>query len=255
MQSATVYEDKAMNNDVGDIFQTGTKYIRHQLSGHFLDWANRPQTYKRYLSKKIPLNLDDAVKSNACTPFIEVLKERRSVRSFAGEPIRLPELAFLLWASTGIRKNEGDGKFRTAPSAGALYPIETYVIVNNVDSLQKGLYHYGIMHNELEELKIGDFEEQITRSAMKQEMCAEAQVVFVWTAVFARTKWKYLQRGYRSIYQEAGHIAQNLALSAISIGLGSCQIGGFFDDEVNAIIGVDGQEESTIYLSAVGHPT
>jgi SagB-type dehydrogenase family enzyme len=91
-------------------------------------------------------------------------------------------------------------------------------------------------------------------SALGQEMCAEAQVVFVWTAVFERTKWKYLQRGYRSIYQEAGHIAQNLALSAASIDLGSCQIGAFFDDEINEMLGVDGTEESTIYLSAVGHP-
>ncbi len=243
-----------MSNEVGDIFQKGTKYSRHQLSGHYLNWANKPETYKRYPSKKIPLNIDFAVESKARTPFIEVLKRRKSVRSFVDKPIRLPELAFMLWASTGIRKTEDGIGFRTVPSAGALYPIETYIIVNNVENLQKGLYHYGILQNELEELKIGDFREQIASAALEQEMCAEAQVVFIWTAVFARTTWKYLQRGYRSIYQEAGHIAQNLALSAVSMGLDSCQISAFFDDEVNAMLGIDGHGESTLYLSAVGHP-
>jgi SagB-type dehydrogenase family enzyme len=85
-------------------------------------------------------------------------------------------------------------------------------------------------------------------------MCRDAPGAFVWTAIFERSKWKYKQRAYRYVYLDAGHIAQNLALAATSIGLGSCQIGAIFDDEVNAIIGVDGINESAIYLSVVGHP-
>jgi SagB-type dehydrogenase family enzyme len=77
-------------------------------------------------------------------------------------------------------------------------------------------------------------------------------VVFVWTAVFARSKWKYRQRAYRYIYLEAGHIAQNVALAAVALGLGSCQIGALYDDEANALLGVDGEEESTIYVTSVG---
>jgi SagB-type dehydrogenase family enzyme len=81
----------------------------------------------------------------------------------------------------------------------------------------------------------------------------EAPVVFIWTAVFQRTKWKYGQRAYRYIYLDAGHIAENLALAAVSLGLGSCQIGALFDEEINQIIGVDGKEESVLYMTVAGY--
>ncbi len=243
-----------MNEAVGDIFQKSTKYHRKQLSGHSLDWSNKPSTYKSYQSKKIPLSMDFTVKSQARTPLIDLLKTRRSIRDFLNKPLRLAEVAFLLWASTGIRKQEEGYEFRTVPSAGALYPIETYIVVNNVEELPKGLYHYNIKLNELEELKPGEFGDEVVRSALEQEMCAEAPVVFIWTAVFSRSKWKYLQRAYRYVYIDLGHIAQNLALAAAGVGLGSCQIGAFYDDELNNFIGLDGTEESVVYLSVVGHP-
>ena len=145
-------------------------------------------------------------------------------------------------------------EFRTVPSAGALYPIETYLSVNNVEGLEKGLYHYDIQAHALEELKVGSFSEKIAQAALGQKMLIDAPVVLIWTAIFERSKWKYAQRAYRYMYLDAGHIAQNLALSATSIGLGSCQIGAFFDDEINQIIGLDGVEESVLYLSVVGHP-
>ena len=85
-------------------------------------------------------------------------------------------------------------------------------------------------------------------------MCADASAVFIWTAIFRRSKWKYSQRAYRYIYLDAGHIAQNLALAATSIDCGSCECGAFFDDELNSIVGIDGTSESTICLSVVGHP-
>ena len=116
------------------------------------------------------------------------------------------------------------------------------------------MYHYDLERHALEKLKSKDFTKKIGQAALEQKTCTEASVVFVWTAIFERSKWKYAQRAYRYIYLDAGHIAQNLALAATSIGLGSCQIGAFFDDEINQIIGVDGADESTIYLSAVGHP-
>ena len=94
----------------------------------------------------------------------------------------------------------------------------------------------------------------IVLAALNQKMCIEAAAVFIWTAVFGRSKWKYKQRAYRYVYLDAGHIAGNLTLAATAAGLGTCQIGAIFDDEVNAIIGVDGKVESAIYLSLVGHP-
>ena len=144
-------------------------------------------------------------------------------------------------------------EFRTAPSAGALYPIETYLVANIVEDLDQALYHYNIEAHALETLKVGNFAEKTAHAALEQKMFTEAPVALIWTAVFERSKWKYAQRAYRYVYLDAGHIAQNLAVAATSIGLGSCQIGAFFDDEINQIVGVDSIDESAIYLSAVGH--
>jgi len=164
------------------------------------------------------------------------------------------DLSFLLWASTGVQRKEQGYDFRTVPSAGALYPIETYLVVNNVEGLDQALYHYSIEAHALEVLKVGDLAENFAHAALEQKMFIKAPVVLVWTAVFERSKWKYAQRAYRYVYLDAGHIAQNFALSAVSIGLGSCQVGAFFDDEINQILGVDGIEESVLYLSVVGYP-
>jgi len=240
-----------MVEGIGDEFQRSTKHSRERLLGGYLDWASKPETYKEYPSaRKVPLprNLPSSTLS-----LLDAVKKRKSVRSFLPEPLSLGDLAFLLWASTGVQRTEQDYEFRTVPSAGALYPIETYVVANRVEGLEKGLYHYNIRTHSLEELKTGGFGEEMAHAALGQKMCADATVVLVWTAMFDRSKWKYAQRAYRYVYLDAGHIAQNLALSATSIGLGSCQIGAFFDDEVNQIVGVDGTEESVLYLSVVGH--
>lgn len=182
----------------------------------------------------------------------KTLRQRKSIRDFRDKPISMGQLAYLLWASTGIQRIEGGYEFRTAPSAGALYPIETYVIANNVKALERGAYHYAIRPHQLELLEQRDLSRQIAAAALGQEMCAAAVAVFIWTAVFERCKWKYGQRAYRYIYLDAGHIAENLALAAVSLNLGSCEIGALYDDHVNAIIGIEGSEESTICMAAVG---
>jgi SagB-type dehydrogenase family enzyme len=117
------------------------------------------------------------------------------------------------------------------------------------------LYHYNIEEHALEVLKLGDFGDELSDAALGQEMIAVAPVVFIWSAIFARSKWKYRQRAFRYVYLDAGIIGQNLALSATGIGLGSCQIGAFFDDEVNQFLGLDGIAESVLYLSVVGCPS
>jgi SagB-type dehydrogenase family enzyme len=241
----------AMAEGIGDQFQKETKYSRKKMSGGYLNWSKRPEVYKVY---------DDAAKIEL-EPFLplsvsleEVLKHRKSVRRFSDTLLTVTELSCLLWACTGIQRKEQGYAFRTAPSAGALYPLETYIVVHKVEDIERGVYHYNIRDNVLEELKKGDFRRDITNAALGQRMCLECAVVFVWTAVFYRCKWKYKQRAYRYIYLDAGHLAQNLALAAVGLGLGSCQIGALFDDEVNALLGIDGVEESTVYMSVVGHP-
>jgi SagB-type dehydrogenase family enzyme len=237
---------------IGDTFQQGTKYRRGQLPGGELDWTSKPETYKTYPSAP-PTPLSSPQTSDG-TPIWDVLQRRRSIRRYRDTPLNESELSQLLWASQGITLARGGYGFRTAPSAGALYPVETYLVVNSVEGIEPGVYHYNIPEHGLEQLKAGDYSAEIARAALDQEMAQRANVVFVWTGVFGRSKWKYHQRAYRYVYLDAGHIAQNLALAAEALGLGSCQIAALYDEEANELLGVDGAEESTIYMTSVGKP-
>jgi SagB-type dehydrogenase family enzyme len=241
-----------MSRNVGDDFQIETKYARSKRLGGNLNWANKPEIYKSYPSSKI-VQLRSGLQE-ATMSFAEILHKRKSIRSFSSQPLSKDDLSFLLWASTGVQRIEHGYDFRTAPSAGALYPVETYIAVNNVEEIKSGIYHYNIKNHLLEEIRTRDYGEALAHAALDQEMCATASLVFIWTAVFGRSKWKYSQRAYRYIYLDAGHVAENLTLAVTSISLGSCQVGAFFDDEVNSIVNIDGIEESAICLSVVGHP-
>jgi SagB-type dehydrogenase family enzyme len=245
----------ARMSDAGDSFQQETKYHAGKMGGHRLVWDTKPALYKEYPQAnkiELPSPLGAGFEPSQAMSLDAALKHRRSIRDFEPKPISLGQLSYLLWASTGIQRIEGGYEFRTAPSAGALYPIETYVIANGVSKLERGVYHYCVRAHKLDELRRGDLRRQITQAALGQDMCATAAAVFVWSAVFERCKWKYGQRAYRYIYLDAGHIAENLALAAVSLNLGSCEIGALFDDEVNAILGIDGVEESTVCMAVIG---
>jgi SagB-type dehydrogenase family enzyme len=167
------------------------------------------------------------------------------------------ELSQILWATQGITKPSvpaygGRIGLRTAPSAGALYPIETYLCVNNVEGVAPGIYHYAVESGSLELIQEGNFGMRFADAALEQTMLADSNVVFIWTAVFSRSQWKYRQRAFRYVFLDAGHIAQNLALAAEGLGMGSCQVAAFYDDELNQLLQLDGETESAIYLSVVG---
>ncbi|MFH1552924.1 MAG: SagB/ThcOx family dehydrogenase [Candidatus Omnitrophota bacterium] len=242
-----------MAEGIGDRFQRETKYRRDRMLRGIPDREDRPPLYKEYpASRKIELSHPESLKPLSLD---EILKKRRSIRDFSTNPISKEELSYLLWASTGIARREDGYGFRTSPSAGGLYPIETYMVLNNVESIAKGIYHYSVQDHAVEELRAGDLGEDVARAALEQKMCAEAAVVFIWTAIFRRSEWKYGQRAFRYVYLDAGHIAANLALAAVYLGLGSCQIAALFDDEINRLVDVDGTDESVVYMSAVGHPS
>jgi len=242
--------DIVPKKNIGDRFQDETKYFRNNL-GDGPDWSIRPDQYKHYPNNPQIILPQPRSLSKETLDF--VIKNRRSIRYFSKKALTLEQLSYLLWSSTGIQRIEQSFEFRTAPSAGALYPIETYVVINNVKNISKGVYHYNIKTHCLEEIKTGDFRNDITEAALNQQMCYNCSVVFIWTAIFNRSKCKYRERAYRYIYLDAGHIAENLALSATSLKLGSCQIAALFDDEVNELISVDIKNESTIYMSVVGN--
>jgi SagB-type dehydrogenase family enzyme len=184
----------------------------------------------------------------------DIIQNRRSVRRFTGRPVSKAELSNLLWAAQGITAKRRNFSFRAAPSAGALYPMETYLVVNRAQGLEPGIYHYKIESHTLALLKKGDFREAVTRAAYNQETVGAAGIVFIWSAVYEKSEWKYKERAYRYICLEAGHIAQNLALAAAALGLGSCPVGAFNDGEMNNLLGLDGSDESVIYTTALGSP-
>jgi SagB-type dehydrogenase family enzyme len=217
-----------------------------------LDWANKPDTHKRYPSA--PRVALSAPQLSGGAGIWGVLAARRSVRRFEDQPLSEAELSQLLWAAQGITARAHEYAFRTAPSAGALYPVETYMVVNSVLGFEAGLYHYAVEDHALERLRAGDLRIEAARAALDQRMVTRANIVLIWTAVFQRSKWKYRQRAYRYCYLDAGHLAQNVALAAVALGLGSCQIAALYDEEANALLGVDGEEESTLYMTVVGRP-
>ena len=241
-----------MIEKIGDDFQRITKYVRGKMGGGYLDWSTKPEVYKQYQDrKKVKLPFPEKITTLS---FDEAIRKRKSIRGFSDKPLSLEQLGYLLWSSTGIQRTGRGYSFRNAPSAGALYPIETYLFAKNIEGVEMGLYHYDIKSHLLEALYDADFSIPLARACLGQEMIASAQVVFIWSGIFSRSKWKYNQRAYRYVYLDCGHIAQNLALSATALCLGSCQVGAFYDDEINKILGLDGEEESVIYLSVVGYP-
>jgi SagB-type dehydrogenase family enzyme len=238
--------------EIGDRFQQETAYRRGDLPRGRLNWSRQPSLYKTYpAAARIALSQPQVVGG---APVWEVILQRRSVRQYRNEPLAEAHLSQLLWAAQGLTASQEGYRLRAAPSAGALYPVETYIVVHDVVGVASGIYHYAVEAHALEQLRTGDFRRSVARAALDQGMAARANVVFVWTAVFERSKWKYRQRAYRYIYLDAGHIAQNVALGAVALGLGSCQIGALYDDEANELLDVDGVEESTIYMTTVGRP-
>ena len=175
----------------------------------------------------------------------EALSGRRSVREYDDQPLATAELGQLLWAAQGITSERG---FRTAPSAGALYPLEVYLVT------AEGVLHYEPMHHQLSPVKQGDVRPALYEAALKQEPVLRAPAVFALAAVYARTAQKYGQeRSPRYVHLEAGHAAQNLLLQATAMGLGAVPIGAFHDQEVQKALGVPADHQP-LYLIPVGYP-
>lgn len=182
-----------------------------------------------------------------------VIARRRSVREYANRPVELDELSRLLHYSTGVTdRRDPTWLFRSIPSSGALFPIEVYPVIFNVAGVAPGVYHYDIQRHRLELVRAGDFRQKLFTAALSQEMVLHTAMVLVLTGIFARVQWKYVDRSYRYLLLEAGHLGQNIYLAATALGLGPCGIGAFFDEEIDQLLGVDGRDEATVYLLAVG---
>jgi SagB-type dehydrogenase family enzyme len=190
-------------------------------------------------------------------PLKEAIERRRSRRQFTGEPLSLEELSFLLWATQGVSQTLTQGgevvrTLRTVPSAGARHPFETYLLINRVQGLEAGIYRYLPLEHSLLILQLGEHLVQDVHEATYDQYVLDSAVVFIWTVVPYRTEWRYAFISHKVIAQDSGHLCQNLYLASETIGAGTCAIGAYDQDKIDPILGVDGEEEFTIYIAPVG---
>jgi SagB-type dehydrogenase family enzyme len=183
-------------------------------------------------------------------PLETTLQQRRSVREFAAEPLTLENLSQLLWATQGITEDDGG---RTAPSAGALYPLEIYVVAGNVDGLPPGVYRVYPGKHALRLVSEGDERAELASAALEQTWMAEAPAVFVLAGVSERTTGKYGNRGRQYVHMEVGFAGENLCLQAVALDLGTTVVGAFEDRQVAKVVGLSATEKP-LALIPVGHP-
>ncbi len=181
----------------------------------------------------------------------EALAGRRSVRDYTGDPLSLRTLGQLAWAAQGV-SDAGSG-FRTAPSAGATFPIEVDLVVHGADGLQDGVYRYDSRDHALSMRIEGDVRADLHRAALGQVWVRDAPLVIVVSGVLARTEGRYGERAERYVHMEAGHVAQNIYLQAQALGLGTVAVGAFDDDAVASVLRL-GDGERPLYLLPVGRP-
>ncbi|MFL7810001.1 MAG: SagB/ThcOx family dehydrogenase [Anaerolineae bacterium] len=174
----------------------------------------------------------------------ETLARRRSVRSYTNQALTWEEIGQLLWAAQGVTRDWGA---RTAPSAGALYPLETYVVTRD------GLYHYLPDGHQVVHSPALGLHQALWEAGLQQDCIREAPAVFLITAVYARTAAKYGARAERYVHMEAGHAAENLLLQAVALDLGGVVVGAFDDDRVQGALGLP-KDHAPLYLIPVGHP-
>ena len=189
--------------------------------------------------------------------FSEVLLSRRSFRDFSDEAMNLEEVSRILFQTYGITgelstKSGQKQYLRASPSAGALYPAEIYLGIQNVNGIEPGIYHYNVLNHELELLSGGNPAESMFRALCGQEFVRQAALTVLITGVISRTKQKYGERGYRYALLDVGHLGQNLYLSSTALNLAVMTTCGFLDNEANRLLKIDGLNETTLYAAFIG---
>ena len=187
----------------------------------------------------------------------EALQNRRSHRHFQNKALTIEQLSQLLWAAYGITVPKPDspglrGGLRTTPSAGALFPLEIYAIIGNVEGIEPGVYRYISEEHKIVRIIDRDVRRELTDASFGQRMVQEAPVSIFYSAVFSRTTSRYGERGIMYVHMEIGHSAQNVYLQAVALGLGTCAIGAFVDDQVRQLLQLP-EDEVPLYIMPVGY--
>jgi SagB-type dehydrogenase family enzyme len=236
------------SSDLGELYHRWSKPGHSRELGPAPDWGGRVERIKSYPgAERVALPTPRGYTDSGVE---ETIEARRSVRQYTGELLPLASLSGLLHAAQGVTAPRRG--LRAVPSAGATYPLELYAIVRHVDGLEPGIYHYVVQDHEMELVQAGDFGGAVAQAGLHQGFLATANVCFVLSAVFQRTRRRYHERAYRYVLLEVGHAGQNLYLAATAMGLGSCAVGAFADDALNDLLGLDGEKEAALYIVSVG---
>jgi SagB-type dehydrogenase family enzyme len=189
-------------------------------------------------------------------PVWEAIVNRTSRRKYSDDPLSLEELSFLLWGTQGVRYlvRKGLITLRTVPSGGARHPFETYLLINRVDGVEPGLYRYLPVEHKLLQISSGGdgLPERIGEICNGQSFVGAGAVVFIWSVIPGRSEWRYGDDSLKDVLMSVGHICQNLYLACESIGAGTCAIRAYQQEALDALIGVDGEDEIALYLAPVG---
>ncbi len=233
-----------------------SEYTKEDIGKFVKQIEEENKSIKKDLSILYAINLPEPQK-DGLTSIEKNLNDRRSRRRFEDKVISLENLSQILWAAYGITKpldNSSTSRdLHTAPSAGALYPLEIYVAAGKVEGLEPGLYKYIPKGHKLNKVIDKDIREEICFAALGQKMLQEAPVSIIYTAVFARTTKKYGERGQeRYVYIDLGHSAQNVYLQAEALGLGTCAVGAFSDAKLTEVLKLP-EEETILYVMPIGH--
>ena len=254
--SELLHEASKINEETGMSFNRrlgkimGTEYFVKLTSRSFKSYPTSP-------SLSLP-HTDEFEDTASSKHLREAVIRRRSIRQFSGEPITLNNLSNIIFNAYGITGkitlNFGiEEPLRAVPSGGALYPLELYVASHKVEGLEPGIYHYNVLNHSLELVREGQFSGELGRALFYEEMFKGVSAAFLITGVLKRSSIKYGERAYRFMMLEAGHVGQNICLTSFSLNLGCLMLGGFYDDDVDRILGIDGVSETMLYASAVGH--
>jgi SagB-type dehydrogenase family enzyme len=186
--------------------------------------------------------------------FLELVELRATTRMYSKVLLTMKELSYMLWCTQGVKMGlPGNGTMRTVPSAGARHALETYLYIRNVESLQPGIYRFLAMEHVLTPIDTSeDVQERILRGFKAVNMVKASAVTFIWTAALERMDYMFGERAYRYLFIDAGHVCQNLYLSAYTIHTGVCAVGAFYDDVLNEALGLDGEKTFAVYAATVG---
>lgn len=243
------------------LIQEGRKFMQYETNHEFdfvSDQENKlkqPPLVKESLQIKrfkLPHNFNEC---NIKHSFMDIINERKSSRVFTNQTMTLLQLSYLLWATQGIKEIRGKSyaTLRTVPSGGARHGFETYLLIQNCEGLETGLYHYLPMEHELEYIReIDELQDSISKSLCGQDWAKKANVVFYWSFVAYRCEWRYGIYAHRVALIDAGHVGQNLYLACTALGLGTCGIAAFDDEYCSKMIGLDNDEEFIVYTAPVG---